>query len=114
MDPIERKLADLENDFDSAWKREVSLGDELKQDLLNLVIVGAFYLLSWFILFAIFLILSAIGASLLNLKFLIRSFRQGPAALIFLRVIISAIVLPAYFGAVSSTISGFLISWTSQ
>ena len=46
MDPIERKLADLENDFDSAWKREVSLGDELKQDLLNLVIVGAFYLLS--------------------------------------------------------------------
>lgn len=114
MDPIERKLAGLENDFDSAWKGDVSIVDQLKQDLLCFVIVGAFFFLSWFFLFAIFLIPSAIGAALLNIKFLIRALRQGSVARIVVRLIISVMALPAYVWAVYATISSYLGSGNPQ
>jgi len=105
--PDERKLAGLEGEFDSAWKGGVSTGAQIKQDLLNFVIVGAFFFLSWFFLFAIFLIPSAIGASLLNIKFLVRAIRQGFIPLVLLRVIISVVVLPIYFWMVYATISSY-------
>ena len=110
MDKVEQKLSNLEKDFDSAWLNiKVGIVEQLKQDGLNLVIVGAFFLLSWFFLFAIFLIPSAIGASLLNLKFLVRAIGLRSLPMILLRVIISAIVLPFYFWAVYSTIASLFI-----
>lgn len=114
MDKVEEKLADLEVEFDTAWKHEVSMKQQLKQDLVNFIIVGAFYLLSWFFLFALFLIPSALGAFLLNLKFLVRALRHGSGIMILFRVIISAIVVPTYFWMVYSMISQYIIDWNSQ
>lgn len=103
-----RETARLEGKFDSAWKDEVSVGEELKLDLMNFVIVRAFYFLSWFFLFAIFLIPSAIGALFLNLKVLIRSFRRGSVAFIITRIVITAVVVPAYCWALYATVASYL------
>lgn len=108
MDKVEEKLVDLEDNFNTAWKNEVSIAEQLKLDLLNFVIVGAFYFLSWFILFAIFFVPSSLGAIFLNIKFLIRSFQQSSAAIILVRVLVSIIALPVYCWALYSVISSYL------
>jgi len=108
MDKVEEKLVDLEENFDTAWKNEVSLAEQLKLDLLNFVNVGAFYFLSWFFLFAIFFVPSSLGAILLNIKFLIRSFQHSSIAIILIRALISLIAVPVYCWALYSVIISYL------
>ena len=108
MDKVEEKLTDLEGNFDTAWKDEVSILEQLKLDLLNFVIVGAFYFLSWFFLFAIFFIPSSLGAILLNIKFLLRSFRQPSVPAILIRLVITVIAVPMYCWGLYSVISSYL------
>lgn len=115
MDKVERKLKGLEEDFNNSWSTPTPLKEEIKQDVVNLVIIVVFFFLANSIayigyLFAVFLILSSIGATILNLKFLFRAFGNSKLPIILLRIILTIFILPIYIYATYYTIVNKLMT----